>query len=372
MMEDKIENIIVDQILLLKVIAMNNKKYNSHQRSLKLKYIFYNVIILSLFFQPNNGMKRKDNNNNNNYNMNDFCDTSAQRRMDTLARQLSSSSSSSSSSSLSSGSYKENPTLTSAKTSSNDHSNKNNKKLKPHIIQFVADDLGWNDISGFHDKDIQTPYTPFISNLMQTEGLKFKNLYAEPICSPSRGAFNTGRFPFRWGGEAGVAASSMDYYVPQGEVFLAAKLKGRGYATNLVGKWHQGHYHDYQLPTNRGYDTFFGGYVGQADHREHSIIGGERMSAAPRVNELGGNDHTRISDLHEGKAGWKKYKHYNVSSFNGLYTNIHSVDMFTTRAVDVIKQHYEKYLIAKGKDDDTYVPLFLQLTHQVPHTPVDM
>ena len=33
------------------------------------------------------------------------------------------------------------------------------------------------------------------------------------------------------------------------------------------------------------------------------------MSAAPRVNELGGNDHTRISDLHEGKAGWKKYKH---------------------------------------------------------------
>jgi len=74
----------------------------------------------------------------------------------------------------------------------------------------------------------------------------------------------------------------------------------------------------------------------------------------------------------EGKAGWKKYKHYNVSSFNGLYTNIHSVDMFTTRAVDVIKQHYEKYLIAKGKDDDTYVPLFLQLTHQVPHTPVDM
>ena len=31
-----------------------------------------------------------------------------------------------------------------------------------------------------------------------------------------------------------------------------------------------------------------------------------------------------------------------------------------------------KYLIAKGKDDDTYVPLFLQLTHQVPHTPVDM
>ena len=143
-------------------------------------------------------------------------------------------------------------------------------------------------------------------------------------------------------------------------------------ATNLIGKWHQGHYHDYQLPTNRGYDTFFGGYVGQADHREHSIIGGERMSAAPRVNELGGNDHTRISDLHEGKAGWKKYKHYNVSSFNGLYTNIHSVDMFTTRAVDVIKQHYEKYLIAKGKDDDTYVPLFLQLTHQVPHTPVDM
>ena len=58
MMEDKIENIIVDQILLLKVIVMNNKKYNSHQRSLKLKYMFYNVIILSLFFQPNNGMKR--------------------------------------------------------------------------------------------------------------------------------------------------------------------------------------------------------------------------------------------------------------------------------------------------------------------------
>lgn len=73
---------------------------------------------------------------------------------------------------------------------------------KPHIVYIVADDLGWKDV-GFHGSDIRTPN---IDRLAQT-GARLKQLYARPMCTPTRAALMTGRYPFRYGLQTAVIPS---------------------------------------------------------------------------------------------------------------------------------------------------------------------
>ena len=65
---------------------------------------------------------------------------------------------------------------------------------RPHIVYIVADDLGWKDV-GFHGSDIKTPN---IDKLAQ-EGARLEQFYVQPMCTPTRAALMTGRYPFRYG-----------------------------------------------------------------------------------------------------------------------------------------------------------------------------
>jgi hypothetical protein len=66
---------------------------------------------------------------------------------------------------------------------------------RPHIIYIVADDLGWKDVV-FHGSDIKTPH---LDKLAQ-EGVRLEQFYVQPMCTPTRAALMTGRYPFRYYG----------------------------------------------------------------------------------------------------------------------------------------------------------------------------
>ena len=94
--------------------------------------------------------------------------------------------------------------------------------VKPNIVFILADDLGWKDV-GFHGSDIKTPY---LDKLAQT-GARLEQFYSQQICTPSRAAFMTGRYPLRYGSEMAVIPSAGRYGLATDEWLLPEALKTR-------------------------------------------------------------------------------------------------------------------------------------------------
>jgi arylsulfatase len=122
----------------------------------------------------------------------------------------------------------------------------------PNLVFILCDDLGFGDL-GCYGSRIRTPNL----DRMAAEGVRFTNFNsADPVCSPSRAALLTGRYPTRVGvprvlNPADTGGLNLD------ETTMADMLKARGYRTMCVGKWHLGRPAQY-LPTSRGFDEYFG------------------------------------------------------------------------------------------------------------------
>lgn len=124
---------------------------------------------------------------------------------------------------------------------------------KPNIVYIFADDLGYGDLSCYGAKDINTPNIDQIAK----EGIKFTEFYsASSVCSPSRAALLTGRYPQRMGINTVFFPESFTG-IPDTEITIPEILKEKGYATGIVGKWHLGHHYQY-LPLQQGFDEYFG------------------------------------------------------------------------------------------------------------------
>ena len=108
---------------------------------------------------------------------------------------------------------------------------------QPNIVFIMADDLGWADV-GYHGaKDIKTPNIDKLAK----EGVKLETFYAQPMCTPSRAALMTGRYPMRYGLQSFVITPGQHYGLPTDERTIAEALKEAGYSTYVLGKWHLGH-----------------------------------------------------------------------------------------------------------------------------------
>lgn len=122
----------------------------------------------------------------------------------------------------------------------------------PNIVMIYCDDLGYGDI-GSYGSSIRTPNL----DRLASEGMRFTHFYSgNPVCSPSRAALLTGRYPVRVGVPRVLFPRSTDG-LPDSEQTLAQLLKPKGYRTFCTGKWHLGHHKAY-LPTSRGFDHYFG------------------------------------------------------------------------------------------------------------------
>jgi arylsulfatase A-like enzyme len=139
---------------------------------------------------------------------------------------------------------------------------------RPNIVMILADDLGWADV-GFHGSDIATPAL----DALAAEGVRFEQFYAQPMCTPTRAALMTGRYPFRYGLQTAVIPSGGLYGLALDERTLPEALDAAGYETALVGKWHLGHADPAYFPTARGFETAYGPLIGEIDHFEHTSHG---------------------------------------------------------------------------------------------------
>ena len=182
-------------------------------------------------------------------------------------------------------------------------------QTKPNIVFILADDLGWKDV-GYHGSDIKTPN---IDELAQT-GARLEQLYAMPMCTPTRAALMTGRYPFRYGLQMAVIPSAGRYGLATDEFLLPEALKQAGYQTAIVGKWHLGHADRKYWPSQRGFDYSYGPLIGEIDHFTHKSHGvvdwyrnNKRHNEQGYDTELFGADAVRLINAHDTKSPFFLY-----------------------------------------------------------------
>ena len=197
---------------------------------------------------------------------------------------------------------------------------------RPNIVLIMADDLGYGDISCYGAKHVNTPHIDALAK----NGIRFTDYHSNgAVCSPTRAALMTGRYPQRTGVEGVItAARHREVGLPLEEVTIAEVLKGAGYSTAMYGKWHLGYDIKRFGPQLQGFETFEGFVSGNVDYF-HKID-------------------------QEGHKDW--YIGDELKHVDGYVT-----DLINDRAVDWIDGHVKKN---KNK------PFFLYLAHGAPHYPL--
>jgi arylsulfatase A-like enzyme len=124
---------------------------------------------------------------------------------------------------------------------------------RPNFVVIFADDLGYGDLACYGHPTIHTPHL----DAMADDGIRMTSFYAAPVCSPSRAALLTGRYPVRCGmpGNTGPGGKA---HLPESEVTIANVLGDAGYKSMAIGKWHLGHQRPDLFPTGRGFDSWYG------------------------------------------------------------------------------------------------------------------
>ncbi|MBF0198031.1 MAG: sulfatase-like hydrolase/transferase [Planctomycetes bacterium] len=193
---------------------------------------------------------------------------------------------------------------------------------KPNVIVIMADDLGYHDL-GFQGSDhIISPHL----DALAAAGTVFTDAHvAASVCSPSRAGFITGRYQTRFGHEANVPHGEDG--MATSEFTLGQAFQSIGYRTCVIGKWHLGNM-EYQYPTNRGFDDFWGMREGSRSYWYNEKKNDHEGN--PRAFEYNGKPEV----------------------FDGFFS-----DVLADKAIAFIETHKEK-------------PFFMFLSFNAPHTPL--
>jgi arylsulfatase A-like enzyme len=143
------------------------------------------------------------------------------------------------------------------------HAHAQNKK--PNIVFLLIDDLGYADCGFNGGNEILTPN---IDGLAKA-GSILENHYVQPVCSPTRSALMTGRYPTKTGVYT-IITPGAPWGLPLNERTLANALKEAGYSTAITGKWHLGEFEKTYQPNARGFDQQYGHFFGNIDYFTHS------------------------------------------------------------------------------------------------------
>jgi arylsulfatase A-like enzyme len=135
---------------------------------------------------------------------------------------------------------------------------------QPNVVFFLIDDLGYADCGFNGGKEIRTPEIDALAH----GGAVIESHYVQPVCSPTRSALMTGRYPTRTGVYT-IVRPGAKWGLPLNERTLANALKDAGYTTAITGKWHLGEFDPAYKPTARGFDHQYGHYFGAIDYFTH-------------------------------------------------------------------------------------------------------
>lgn len=149
--------------------------------------------------------------------------------------------------------------------------------MRPNIIYIMTDDMGYGDLGCYGNKKLSTPNL----DRLASQGVKFVNAYsAAPVCTPTRAAFMTGRYPARTpvGLMEPLTNTKRDSTIGLSAEYpsLALLMKTRGYETALIGKWHLGFLPQYR-PNKNGFDYFYGILSGAGDYISHADHGNQDL-----------------------------------------------------------------------------------------------
>jgi arylsulfatase A-like enzyme len=196
---------------------------------------------------------------------------------------------------------------------------------RPNVLFILADDLGYGDLSSYGRPDYMTP----VLDRLAAQGMKLTSAYAAaPVCTPTRCAFITGRYPQRFevGLQEPLTASSPPVGLPAAQPTIATRMRAAGYETALIGKWHLGWREEYR-PNRHGFDEFFGSLSGALDYFTH---------VAPDAGEA------TLPDL------WENERRITADAY--------LTDLFSDRAAEFVARQRSK-------------PFYLSLHYTAPHSP---
>jgi len=219
---------------------------------------------------------------------------------------------------------------------------------RPNVIVILADDLGLPDLSTYGGP--RSVPTPNIDRLA-ARGVRFTRAYAAaPVCSPSRAALLSGRYPQRHG---------FEFLIPEGpdagneglapdQRLFSERLAADGYRTAAIGKWHLGSTPD-RLPTARGFDRFFGFLAGETAYIDADVPG--VISRA--IPYLGERSFRRVRD-------WVQ-----VGRLQPGDETLEILDNDDRYLTDVLTDEAVSF-IGESQSTDPY---FLYLAYSAPHSP---
>lgn len=200
---------------------------------------------------------------------------------------------------------------------------------KPNIVFILADDMGYSDMS-WQGSPIQTPNLDKLAE----GGMFLSRNYVQPQCTPTRIAFLTGNYPYRYGLHEHVLMTNSMHGIPGDEKTIAEKMKEGGYRTAIIGKWHAGCHLESQLPHQVGFDHSFFCLHGAISYWNYTTA-------------------NKSTVVRNGK------KYYAASMEDGEASgNTYATELWKNDARDLIHNH------------DTKQPLFLYLAFNAPHYPL--
>lgn len=237
----------------------------------------------------------------------------------------------------------------------------------PNIVILFADDLGYGDLASYGHPYIRTPNL----DTLAAEGQRWTDFYvAAAVCSPSRGALLTGKYPNRtglYGRQLGVLFPGDTAGMPSTERTLAEALREQGYATAIIGKWHLGDAPDV-LPTRHGFDYWFGiPYSNDMDwFGEPGVIAMRDMRAEGRGAEV-----QAILARRMQKYLNPRVEYWNVPLLQSRGTEGRFEDDVVerpARQTELTRRYTEEALgfIERNRDR----PFLLYVPYSMPHTPI--
>jgi arylsulfatase A-like enzyme len=212
---------------------------------------------------------------------------------------------------------------------------------RPNVIIILTDDQGYNDLSIQGSRNIDTPNL----DQMAIEGIRFTNFHAQPVCGPSRAALLTGCYPQRIGqiNNSRVGVGGGHPLIHPNEITLAHILKGVGYRTSMIGKWHLGLSNN-NSPLDMGFDQF----LGTPGSNDGPWVDLSELDFAPQVNQK--SKSTEFPDV-------PLIRDRTVIEFPLHQTGL--TTRYTDEALRIIHEN-------SAHEE----PFFLYLAHNAPHIPL--